>query len=150
MKSQRNKITYLGKNIAYLRQVAKLTQEQLADEINITKSALGAYEEGRSEPSLEILMRLCKHLGVSIDGIVSSRVPYYKKHLDKEAAFLVMGYGKTRAGCKKSIPVLYGSIEIEHEVSTGKTTATYVSRNGTNQILESQKDWKHFLETSLL
>lgn len=150
MKSKRNKTPHLGKNITYLRQVAMLTQKQLADDIEITKSALGSYEEGRTEPPLETLIKLGKRFGVSLDGIVSIHLPNYKQHMDKEAAFIVMGFEKTASGFKKTIPILSGRIEIEHEGSTGTTTATYISRNGKNQILESQKDWKAFLETSLL
>lgn len=150
MKSRRNKIPHLGKNIAYLRHVAGLTQEQLADDIEITKSALGSYEEGRTEPPLETLIKLGKRFGVSLDGIVSIHLPNYKQHMDKEAAFIVMGFEKTVMGFKKVIPILSGSILIEHEAVTGITTATYISRNTDDQILESLKDWREFLETNLL
>lgn len=150
MKSRRNKIAYIGKNISYLRKVAGLTQEQLADDIGITQAALGSYEEGRCEPPLEVLLNFRKRFGISVDGIVARQIPTYRNNLDKEGAFLIMGFEKTADGFKKIIPVLSGRIEIEHEGATAITTATYVSRNGPEQILESLKDWKEFLETNLL
>lgn len=44
-----------GKNLRYLRKLRGLTQEEFANKLNIKRSLLGAYEEERAEPRLEVL-----------------------------------------------------------------------------------------------
>ncbi|MCX8080843.1 MAG: LexA family transcriptional regulator [Bacteroidia bacterium] len=57
-------------NIRYLRNLMGISQEQLADELNITRSRLGAYEEARNEPPLEILIKLSEYFHVAIDALI--------------------------------------------------------------------------------
>ena len=60
---------YLRTNLVYMRtQVKGLTQEQLADETGIYKSAIGALEEGRTKVgSLEKLKILANFFDTSLD-----------------------------------------------------------------------------------
>src|SRR5574343_374449 len=44
-----------GKNLRYLRKLRGLTQEEFANKLGIKRSRLGAYEEERAEPRLEVL-----------------------------------------------------------------------------------------------
>jgi len=60
----------IAKNIKHLRALESLSQEELADELKITRSRLGAYEEGRSEPSIEMLVKLSVYFHVAIDAMV--------------------------------------------------------------------------------
>jgi transcriptional regulator with XRE-family HTH domain len=50
--------TLLGLNIKLFRKKKGLTQEQLAEKLGIKRSLLGAYEEGRAEPSLQMANRM--------------------------------------------------------------------------------------------
>lgn len=60
----------IAKNIAHLRKLRRLTQEQFADEIGIKKSRLGAYEESRSSPPIEMLIVLADYFNLPIDILV--------------------------------------------------------------------------------
>ena len=60
----------IGKNIAHLRRLKGLSQERLADDLKIKKSRLGAYEEGRSEPSLDLLIQLSSYFRLPIDALI--------------------------------------------------------------------------------
>ena len=44
----------------------------MADELNITRARLGAYEEGLNKPPIEILIRLSEYFHVSIDAMVKA------------------------------------------------------------------------------
>ena len=44
----------IAKNISVLRALKKLSQTQLSDELDISRSRLGSYEEGRAEPSIPV------------------------------------------------------------------------------------------------
>lgn len=58
-------------NIRYLRRLHSYTQQQLADKIGITRSSLGAYEEGRAEVRTQVLEQMAALFGVSINELIS-------------------------------------------------------------------------------
>ena len=47
-----------------------MTQEQFADELDIKKSRLGAYEETRSAPPIDMLIKLSDYFNLPIDVLV--------------------------------------------------------------------------------
>ncbi len=61
----------LGARIAALRHQAGLSQVQLAAVLKISPSAMGMYEQGRREPSLQTLVDMAKALGVSTDYLLT-------------------------------------------------------------------------------
>lgn len=50
-----------------LRLQKKVSQGEVADAIHVTRQAYSYYENGKREPSLEIIMRLADYFGVTID-----------------------------------------------------------------------------------
>lgn len=52
------------------RKKAKLTQEQIAKELGITRSAYTLYETEKSQPSLETACKIADILKVSLDYLV--------------------------------------------------------------------------------
>lgn len=61
----------LGARIAALRREAGMSQAQLAALLQISPSAMGMYEQGRREPSVQILVQLAKALDVSTDYLLT-------------------------------------------------------------------------------
>jgi len=59
-------------NIKHLRSLRKLSQERFADELNWTRSVVGSYEEGRSEPPIERLIDLSNYFNIPIDILVKN------------------------------------------------------------------------------
>jgi|TARA_B100000676_G_scaffold300001_1_gene345084 transcriptional regulator with XRE-family HTH domain len=47
-----------------------LTQEQLGDELHVTKSTISAWENGRDSPGFRLLPKLKAVLGVSLDHLI--------------------------------------------------------------------------------
>lgn len=47
-------------------------QEEMANKLNITTSAYGYYEQGRNEPSLEMVKNISTKFGVSTDYLLGS------------------------------------------------------------------------------
>jgi transcriptional regulator with XRE-family HTH domain len=45
-------------NLKFLRLQKGLSQEQMAESLGITRSRLGAYEENRNEPSIDLLITI--------------------------------------------------------------------------------------------
>lgn len=63
----------LGERIALLRRGLGWNQAQLARRLHISTSAVGMYEQGRREPSLEGLVKLAEALGVSADYLLTGK-----------------------------------------------------------------------------
>jgi len=60
----------VGRRIRELRGFDR-NQAQFARLLGITQAQLSKYERGKSTPTLEILLRLKRHFGKSIDWIVA-------------------------------------------------------------------------------
>ena len=63
----------LGMRIAALRKNAGWNQTELASRLQISPSAVGMYEQGRREPSAQILVALAEVFGVSVDYLLTGR-----------------------------------------------------------------------------
>lgn len=61
----------LGARIAALRRAAGWNQAELAQRLRISPSAVGMYEQGRREPSAEMLVQLSRVLGVNVDYLLT-------------------------------------------------------------------------------
>jgi len=64
-------MSLFAENIRVLRLQKEYSQQKLADELTITRVRLAKYEEGRSEPPLEILQRLARYFHISIDILLN-------------------------------------------------------------------------------
>lgn len=63
----------LGERIASLRARLGWSQAELARRMHISPSAVGMYEQGRREPSANMLIILARVLGVSIDFLLTGK-----------------------------------------------------------------------------
>lgn len=68
----------LAKNIKKLRLFKGLNQTEFAALFQLTRSSIGAYEEGRAEPKLEALINISNHFKLSIDDIVKAELTVNK------------------------------------------------------------------------
>ncbi len=60
----------IGKNLQILRKKNKLTQVQLAEQLNYSDKAVSKWEKGESLPPIEVFYKISKLYGVGIDSIV--------------------------------------------------------------------------------
>ncbi len=67
MKDIRNKI--LASNIKAERNRANLSQEKLAEKINVCKNSIGAIEKGTQTPSVFIVYDIAKSLNIDINEL---------------------------------------------------------------------------------
>ena len=61
----------MGTRIAALRREAGLSQAQLALRLGISPSAMGMYEQGRREPSMETVVAMARVFRVSTDYLLT-------------------------------------------------------------------------------
>jgi transcriptional regulator with XRE-family HTH domain len=60
----------LGKNVQRARKKERLTQEELADKVGISRAYMGYIEQGRNAPSLETLEKIARALKVKISTLL--------------------------------------------------------------------------------
>ena len=69
-----------GKNIKKYRERKDITQERLAEELNVTRQAVSNWEREKTQPDIETLNRLSQSLGVTIEELIYGE----KYHGEKE------------------------------------------------------------------
>jgi len=76
----------LANNIRHLRNLKGLSQEYLSEEILISRSQLMSYESGRTEPSIETLIKLSDYFNLPVDILIRNNLT-----LSKETSFIDVG-----------------------------------------------------------
>ncbi|OCX53836.1 transcriptional regulator [Mucilaginibacter sp. PPCGB 2223] len=61
----------ISSNIKFLRKKKGLTQQQFADQIDIKRSLVGAYEEERAEPKYDLLKKIALFFDVTVDDFIN-------------------------------------------------------------------------------
>ena len=59
-----------AERLKFLRKKRKLTQQEIADKIGISRVGYGYWEKGTREPSIDNLVELSKLLGTSLDYLL--------------------------------------------------------------------------------
>jgi transcriptional regulator with XRE-family HTH domain len=62
---------YIAENLSFLRRHNDLSQEKMAEILEIKRSSLSAYELGKAEPSIEVILNYSKYFNLSLDDLVS-------------------------------------------------------------------------------
>ena len=65
----------LAKNIVKYRQRNKMSQEQLAEALNISRQSISKWETGENLPSIDNLISLSGLLDISLDELITGK-PY--------------------------------------------------------------------------
>ena len=65
-------MSLISNNLKYLRKKISLTQEQMAQQIGIKRSLLGAYEEGRADPRISNLLKFSEIFNLSVDELIGT------------------------------------------------------------------------------
>ena len=69
---------FLNQKLIELREEAGITQEELANRINVGRSTISGYENGTTQPSYAVLILLADYFGVNLDylfGRTDIRMP---------------------------------------------------------------------------
>ena len=61
---------YLSKNIQLLRRQRRVTQEQLAEQMNVSRQTISKWESGEMTPELQKLIELCELFSCKLDELV--------------------------------------------------------------------------------
>lgn len=87
-----------NQNLKYLRKLRGWTQEEFATRLGIKRSLLGAYEEERAEPRIEVLETACDIFKLTMDEILR------KDLSDNKSNYLAKRRALKLAGGRPEIP----------------------------------------------
>lgn len=65
-------MSFFGRNIKKIRGVKGLSQKSFAELFDLKRATLGAYEEGRSEPKIDTIIKIANYFSISIDSLLTS------------------------------------------------------------------------------
>lgn len=81
----------LGDRIKLLRNEQGITQEQLADYLNLSRSSVNNYENDGVEPSLSVLVKIADRFNISLDYLLERTDEKYNLNLlDANARELIL------------------------------------------------------------
>ncbi len=100
----------ITQNLIKVRQYHHLTQKKAANLIGITRACLGAYEEGRSQPGLQNLLRICKVYSVSdiMSFINDEHFDVRSQIAHRTNSFFEERYQALEPTTKKAVNILLG------------------------------------------
>jgi len=76
----------IGKNIKAIRQTKGMTQNDLADALYVTRQTVSNYENGRSRPDLDMLLKIAEILEADVNAVIyGPPLPQSKKTARKWA-----------------------------------------------------------------
>ena len=107
-----------NKKLQQLRKEKALTQEQLAEELFVSRTAISKWESGKGYPNIESLKSISKLFSVSIDNLLSgeeliSLAAYENRSNINKVLGLIFGVLDLMALAFPFLP-LYGQLEGEH------------------------------------
>ncbi len=73
----------IGENLKFLRKNKKVSQEELANELGLTRSSYSGYENDVAEPNVQNLLKFSQYYGIPVDVIIKkdlSKLPPEKWH----------------------------------------------------------------------
>jgi len=74
----------IGKQIRKYRGVLRLSQDELADKVYVTRQTVSNWENERNYPDIRSLVLLSNVFGVSLDILVKGDLEYMKDEIKKE------------------------------------------------------------------
>ena len=95
-----------GENVGYYRKELKITQEELADRLFVSRQTVSRWETDSTFPDVEMLVRLCDLFGCDMDTLVrgdaksqmkddapdrEATLDRYDKHMSRFALFISLG-----------------------------------------------------------
>lgn len=63
-------MSIIANNLRWIRKKQNISQTEFANVFGITRASVGAYEEGRAEPKLELLMKITKYYQLELSTFI--------------------------------------------------------------------------------
>lgn len=146
-------MSYLSKNLKFLRRGKGLTQQGLADKLDVKRANIGSYEEDRSEPRLNTVKKMCDFFKISIDDMINKDLTIISTDemsiaKDERLRVLTIAVDKDDEELITLVPIKasagyldgYGDIEFIEELPNFSLPFPEISRGKTYRAFEIKGD----------
>lgn len=89
-----------GEKLLELRKSKNITQEELAKELYVSRTAISKWEAGRGYPSIDSLKEIAKYFSVSIDDLLSAE------------SMVTIAKEENKANIRRICNVIFGVVDI--------------------------------------
>ena len=91
----------LGENLQFLRKKDNITQEQLAEKLDVSRQSISKWESDTTYPEMDKLMQLCQMFHCSMDDLLQKDISalyvednaQYDKHMNSFSKMTALGVG---------------------------------------------------------
>lgn len=128
----------INKKMKTLRQDASISQKDMASKLELSVPSYSNYENGYSEPPMEVIEQFCSHLGITIDTFFGFNTPNQPSEHFSTFADLLLILDKLRLS---DIPI---DITVGANKDTRALTSTITIENP--QIASLLNSWKELNE----
>lgn len=106
----------LGENLQFLRKKDNITQEQLAEKLEVSRQSVSKWESDSAYPEMDKLLQLCKLFHCTMDDLMQKDISLlyvedkadYDEHYNKFSKFVSLGIGTILLGLSVMC-FIYGS-----------------------------------------
>lgn len=126
-------------NLKKIRKARGLTQNELADKVNVTESFISQCETGKKSPSLEVALRIAEALDCETADLVTKRMGLLNLIEDKKITATIDGDGELFDIIKLSDLNEDQRLAI-HAVVTSNATVLHHARPAIELLLSQQQD----------
>ncbi|SFB46188.1 XRE family transcriptional regulator [Algoriphagus aquimarinus] len=139
---------YLASNLRFLRKQKGITQNELADQLNVQRTMISAYEDGRSEPKLLTLGKISDVLEIGLEELLNHDIENLgRKAIQKRGVSILTiacdadeKENITLVGHKASAGYLNGYADTEYMESLPQFQIPTLSKQATYRAFELAGD----------
>ena len=134
----------LGKTISDIRRKHDLTQEEFAEKFNVTRQTISNWENGKSYPDLETLVRMSEDFNISLDTMLKGdnrmvrEITKEQKHGKKHGLKLILAFLAAFVIVAAAVFIMNNTVTTlkpgDYTVSVKKITRENVTVDEVNKI----------------
>lgn len=113
----------VGTNIYRMRKEARLTQDDLASYLGVTKASVSKWETGQSYPDIELLPKIATYFGTSVDELMGYEPQMSRDGIKRECARLRVAFAnepfaQAHAQCQELVRDYYSCYPLLAQIAT--------------------------------
>lgn len=113
----------LGENLQFLRKKNDITQEQLAEKLEVSRQSVSKWESDTTYPEMEKLIQLCQMFHLTMDDLIQKDISslyvedksHYDNHMNQYSKMISLGVGLILFGI--SLTMFLQGIGIDEELA---------------------------------
>lgn len=141
-----NSLEIFGNNLKWLRKLLKMNQEELSQELDISRSNLSYYESGKNDLMLTLLIKTSNFSEIPIDVLITCKLDdeiYYKKKGNTNKNKSLSNFGRNLKRLRKERNIYQAELESEIGIAKSKISL-YESGNSDITLSSLSKIIKYF------